>query len=66
MNAKAVEYLRAGVQLIWVVWFNSRTIDVWMPTSPTRPFAVLSPTDILDGGQVIPGFQCPVSAFFEV
>ncbi len=29
MTTKAADYLNAGVQLVWVIWPNTQTIDVW-------------------------------------
>lgn len=62
---KAAIYLQAGVQLIWVVWPESQTIDVWLPAAPARPTATLKSSDALDGLGVIPGFRCPVQAVFN-
>ena len=62
---KAAIYLQAGVQLIWVVWPESQSIDVWLPATPARPTATLKSADALDGLGVIPGFRCPVQAVFH-
>lgn len=61
---KAAIYLLAGVRLLWVVWPNTQTIDVWLPTAHSRPSVTLQTTDTLDGLQVISGFQHPVSDVF--
>jgi Uma2 family endonuclease len=60
MDAKAQDYLKAGVQLVWMVWPYSQTTDVWTPSAPNRPLVILQSTDMLDGQQVIPDFQCRV------
>lgn len=67
---KSAIYLQAGVQLIWVVWPDLQTIEVWLPTAlaaaPVRPSVTLRGADTLDGLHVIPGFQCPVADIFAV
>lgn len=66
LEAKAKEYLQAGVQLVWIAWPTSQTIDVWLPSSPNQPFEILKSTDMLDGHHIVPGFQCLVSDLFEI
>lgn len=64
LTRKVAIYLRAGVRLVWVVWPASSTIEVWQPAQPTRPLRTLHIADMLDGADVVPGFQCPVQAIF--
>jgi Uma2 family endonuclease len=66
MALKATTYLQAGVQLIWILWPTSKTIDVWMPQSSNKIVTVLKIGDTLDGLDVIPGFQCPVKDVFDI
>lgn len=61
---KAALYLQAGVQLMWVIWPDSITVEVWQPSSPSRSTTTLRNNDFLDGLHVIPGFQHPVSDIF--
>jgi Uma2 family endonuclease len=61
MGNKAEVYMRAGVRLLWVVWPDEASIDVWQPG---ETLVTLKANDPLDGGAVIPGFTAPVSAFF--
>jgi Uma2 family endonuclease len=58
--------LQAGVRLVWAIWPGTRTIDVWRPNAPDRPIAALRESDILDGFDVIPGFQCTVPDCFAL
>jgi Uma2 family endonuclease len=58
-------FLAAGVSLVWVVWPNTRTVEIWRPTVPQQPSSVLHTNDTLDGQEIIPGFTCPVSAIFD-
>jgi hypothetical protein len=60
MATKMAISLQAGVRLGWVAWPQSRTIEVWRPTTPTAPATILRANDTLDGENVIPGFQCSV------
>jgi len=55
---KIVEYLNAGVQLVWVIYPSQRLIYVY--ESPTRVRG-LGPADELDGGAVLPRFRLPVA-----
>ena len=64
MAAKARCYLRAGTQLVWVIWLQSRHIDVWTPDVLTGPVEVLGIHDALDGKDVVPGFLYPVADLF--
>jgi len=66
LTAKAITYLQASVQLIWIVWPNSQTIELWQPTSPLKPTATLRTSDMLDGLSIIPGFRCPVQDIFTL
>ncbi len=61
MAMKAQFYLSAGVKLVWIVWPDSRTVDVW---TPPQQVTTLTFADIIDGGEVLPGFSCPVAKFF--
>lgn len=62
VQEKVLEYLDFGVQLIWVVHPVQRTVTVYTPDRHAR---VLSETDTLDGGDVLPGFTLPVAGIFE-
>ena len=62
--AKTAQYLQAGVRLVWNIWPNSQTIEVWQSGARNKPSATLSATDMLDGVDVIPGFQCLVRDIF--
>jgi Uma2 family endonuclease len=64
MAAKARLYLRAGTRLVWIVWPQSRHIDVWIPDVLTGPVEALTINDALDGKDVIPGFIYPASDLF--
>lgn len=58
---KVQDYLAAGVRLVWVFWPDTQTVTVHAPDTEPRP---LTADDILDGGDVLPGFAVPVATLF--
>lgn len=62
VNAKVREYLAAGVLLIWVVYPESRSIDIYRASANNSQ---LSDQDTLTGEDVVPGFELPVSEIFD-
>lgn len=58
---KARTYLASGARLVWVVWPESRTVEVHRPGSPPETLAA---SDVLNGGAVLPGFDLPLSRIF--
>jgi Uma2 family endonuclease len=63
VEEKIVEYLEAGVRLVWVVYTNTSRIYVYDGSSTVR---VVTRTGELDGGDVLPGFSLALSTLFEV
>ncbi len=61
LEQKIDEYFKAGVELVWVVYPSQSKIHVC--TAPTQ-IQVLTLTDTLDGGTVLPGFRLPLSDLF--
>jgi Uma2 family endonuclease len=61
MRKKINEYLDAGVLMVWVVYPERRTVNVYRVAEPV----VLNETDVLENLPELPGFSCPVAAFFE-
>ncbi|MYF98363.1 hypothetical protein F4212_04415 [Candidatus Poribacteria bacterium] len=62
MEEKVDEWLNAGCAMVWVM-NPRRETTVEMYRSPDD-IIVLRGEDILDGGDVIEGFQCPVRDLF--
>lgn len=62
VRAKLREYFRAGVRLVWVAGPDARTV-----TAYTRPGGGTEhwEDDTVTGGDVLPGFTCPVAEFFR-
>jgi Uma2 family endonuclease len=61
VEAKLIEYLGAGVPLIWIVALESRTVRIHRGDGSV---SWLREQDELSGEDVVPGFRCPVSAIF--
>ena len=59
--AKIEMYQEAGSPLIWVVDPRKTTITV---IAAGRPTTVVKPGDLLDGGDVLPGFSVSVAEIF--
>jgi Uma2 family endonuclease len=62
MHKKIAEYLGHGVRLVVVLDPDDRTVGVHRPGA--QP-GTLRDDDVLDMGDVIPGFTCRVSDIFE-
>jgi Uma2 family endonuclease len=62
INKKIHDFLAAGVSLIWVVDPTTRSVMVLRQDGSARR---IQDGDILEGEDVIPGFQVPVTALFE-
>jgi Uma2 family endonuclease len=61
VDEKVLEYLRAGVRLVWVINPETRTVRVHRADGS---FAWLSEGDTLSGEDILPGFSCPVRELF--
>jgi Uma2 family endonuclease len=61
MERKLREYFDAGVRLVWIVDPDARTVAVY--TAAVNP-VVLTETDVLQGGEVLPGFTLPLAHLF--
>ena len=59
---KVADYRDAGVRAVWIADPATHTVTVQAPDGSTRFFRE---GDILDGGEVVPGFRCDVSALFK-
>lgn len=62
LEEKLDDYLTCGTRLIWVVDPVRRTVMIVASDAPVR---WLREGDILDAGNVIPGFTCAVADLFE-
>ena len=58
---RAQRWLGAGTRLVWNIWPESQTVDVW---TPDTPMYTLSPHDNLDGLDVLPSFTLALVDLF--
>ncbi len=58
---KARMWLSHSVPLVWVVYPETRTVDVYHESAAV---STLGEDDSLDGMDVLPGFTCPVRTVF--
>lgn len=61
MEAKAEEYLAAGVEEVWLVDPKLRAVSVKRSDSPTLQFN----GDATITSRVLPGYSAPIASFFE-
>jgi Uma2 family endonuclease len=61
MARKRQEYFAAGVQLVWLVDPEARTVEVF--TAPEQS-TLLHEEETLEGGAVLPGFALPLRELF--
>jgi Uma2 family endonuclease len=61
VEEKVAQWLGAGTLLVWVVNPRHRTVAVRASSDEVR---ILSETDELRGGDVLPGFTCAVAELF--
>lgn len=57
-------YQEGNIRLLWIIWPDKKQVDVYEQGIKT-PIATLTINDLLEGGEVIPGFSMPVAALFE-
>jgi Putative restriction endonuclease len=63
VHERVHEYLEAGAGVAWVLWPAERSVTAYRPGGQIRE---LGADEILDGGDVLPGFRAAVSALFEI
>lgn len=61
IQSKAIEYLDGGVEIVWVVFPDTRRIHVYRRGQRLRE---LGPEDTITGEDVLPGFEAKVASFF--
>jgi len=61
MSRKLAEYSRSGTRQVWMVDPATRTVTVHTAGGLPR---FLEGDDVLDGGDLLPGFSTPIAAFF--
>lgn len=61
LTARVLDFLDAGTQLVWVVEPRLRMVTAWTPDRTAR---ILRDGEVLDGGDVLPGFTLPLAELF--
>ena len=59
---KVLEYLAAGVEMVWIVDPYFYTVTVHRPTAPPEMF---NNEETLSGGATLPGFEIAVAELFR-
>ena len=62
-EAKARDYIRAGVDLVWVVVPTSQSVHIWRGADGSR--SIVQSGEVLSGEDILPGFEVPVADLFE-
>lgn len=62
IQKKVVQYLEAGVRLIWVIYPLTRDVLVYHSLDRGQH---LTEQQSLDGGSVLPGFSCRIAEIFD-
>ena len=62
INDKAFMWMSYGVRLVWVVYPDTRTVEVY---HGGHAVSMLTVRDTLDGLDALPGFTCPVNEIFD-
>ena len=62
VQEKALEYLDAGTKMVWVIEPIAKTVTVYHSPNEIK---ILTKNDIITGEEVVSGFQCAVTEFFE-
>jgi Uma2 family endonuclease len=62
VQEKVLEYREAGVRLVWVVYPNTRRVQIYDPSGLVDE---LDESDTILGEDAVPGFACLVAEFFK-
>ena len=63
VEEKVTEWLEAGSRMVWIVSPKLKTVTVYRSLTDV---VMLTEKDMLDGGDVVPGFQIPVAEIFAI
>jgi Uma2 family endonuclease len=62
MRRKAEKYLAYGTRLVWLVFPDEQTVEVYVPDEDVKMVGI---EGILDGVNVLPGFALAVKDIFR-
>lgn len=60
-HQRIVDYLEAGIRLVWAIEPKSRTATIYRPDGSAR---LVRSDEALDGEDVVPGFRLPLEQLF--
>ncbi len=61
IRERVLDFLKAGTRLVWVIYPESKTVDVYRPDG----VQVVAIDGALNGGDVLPGFRLALRELFE-
>ena len=61
LDVKIKEYFLSGVELVWVVYPKADKVVVYESVTAVK---VIGKNEMLDGGEVLPGFQLSLKELF--
>ncbi len=61
LRAKAARYLQHGTKMVWLIDTDARSLELHRADTPAQ---TLRGDDLIDGGDVLPGFRLPLSELF--
>ena len=62
IEEKRIDWLQAGVRLLWIVYPETRSVHVYRPSGDP---SILGIDGELNGEELLPNFTCKVSELFE-
>lgn len=63
LRERVMDYLEAGSRQVWVLWPRQQSVSVYAPGADARE---LGPDALLDGRDMLPGFEVRVAGLFDV
>lgn len=57
---KVLDYLNSSSQAVWLLYLHPRSLVIHTSLGSR----ILQPGDVLDGGEVLPGFRLPIAGLF--
>ncbi len=62
---KAAKYIAFGTRLVWIVYPQDKTVDVFRPSEQGTIIEEVGIDGVLDGGDVVQGFTLPIKDMFR-
>lgn len=63
LRDKAAYYLANGARMVWLVYPDKQMVEIYQPDVDIQ---ILTGSDTIDGGDVLPGFTLAVRDVFDV